>query len=110
MLVSKNKLFFVTLVFMMVVLKFSKAQDEEDDDMFEEFLIDILVGSAMAVCETNAMCSTIMWTLFLVVLFINLVLCCINGLKCYCCDVREKEIRRMGSVGASYYITRSLIR
>ena len=95
---------------MMFILKFSKAQDDDDDDIFEEFLIDILVGSAMAVCETNAVCSTVMWTLFLIILFVHLILCCINGSKCYCCDVREKDIRRIGVTGTSYHITRSLMR
>lgn len=105
-----TKIFFFFTIALAILPKFIRAEDD-DDDLLGEVLTDIMVGVAVASCETNALCSAFMTIIAIVAITITLIGCCING--CRCDDEyrpSRKSFRRAGTGAIGYGIGRSLFR
>ena len=104
------KIFFLLTIFLTILPKFVKA-DDDDDDIVGEIIVDLFAGVAMAACETSATCSSFM-TIFTIAMFLfTLLCCCINGCKCDD-EYRPsgKTYRRIGTGAIGYGVGRSLFR
>lgn len=105
------KIFFFFTIVLAILPKFIRAEDDDDDDILGEILTDLMVGVAVASCETNALCSAFMTIVSIAFIIISLICCCING--CRCDDEyrpSRKSFRRAGTGAIGYGIGRSLFR
>ena len=110
----QTKISFSTVIYTLTILfiiSISVVKAENDDDeILGEVLTDILVGSAVAVCETNAACNGFMTLITIVFIITSLIGWCCNG--CRCDDEyypSRRTMRRAGTSAISYGITRSLM-
>ena len=103
------KIFFLLIIFLTILPKFVKADD--DDDIIGEIIVDLFIGVAMAACETSATCSSFMTIVSIAIILFTLLCCCINGCKCDD-EYRPsgKTYRRIGTGAIGYGIGRSLFR
>lgn len=103
-----TKIFFFFTIALVILPKFIRAEDD-DDDLLGELLTDLMVGVAVSACETNAMCSAFMTIVSITVIIISLIGCCING--CRCDDEYSpsgRTFRRAGTGAIGYGIGRAL--
>ena len=104
------KIFFFFTIVLAIMPKFIRAEDD-DDDILGQIVVDLMVGIAVAVCETNATCSAFMTIVAIAFIIISLICCCING--CRCDDEYRpsgRTFRRAGTGAIGYGIGRSLFR
>ena len=104
------KIFFLLIIFLTILPKFVKA-DDDDDDIIGEIIVDLLIGVAMAACETSATCSSFMTIVSIAIILFTLLGCCISGCKCDD-EYRPsgKTYRRIGTGVIGYGIGRSIFK
>ena len=104
------KIFFLLTIFLTILPKFVKA-DDDDDDIIGEIMIDLFIGVALAVCETSATCSSFMTIVTIAMILFTLLGCCISGCKCDD-EYRPsgKTYRRIGTGAIGYGIGRSIFK
>lgn len=96
------------MIILAIMPKFIRAEDD-DDNLLGDVLTDIMVGVAVASCETNALCSAFMTIVSIAFIIIILIGCCING--CRCDDEyrpSRKSLRRVGTSAIGYGIGRTI--
>ena len=105
-----TKIFFLLTIFLTILPKFVKA-DDDDDDIIGEIIVDLLIGVAMAACETSATCSSFMTIVSIAIILFTLLGCCISGCKCDD-EYRPsgKTYRRIGTGVIGYGIGRSIFK
>lgn len=107
--ISFSTVIYTLIILFIITISVVKAE-EDDDDILGEILTDILVGSAVAVCESYAACKGFMILITIVFIIISLIGWCCNG--CRCDDEyypSRRTMRRAGTSAISYGITRSLV-
>ena len=90
-------------------IKIVKADDDDDDDIFAELIGDIIIGVAIATCESNAVCNMVLTIGTLLFITIGLIGWCINGCQCECERPSNRSLRRAGGVSVGYGIGRSIM-
>lgn len=104
------KIFFLLTIFLTILPKFVRADDDDDDNIVGEIIVDLFVGIALAACETSAACSSFMTIISLIFLFIGIITWCASGADCRDCSPSRKSFRRAGTTGIGYAAGRSLFR
>ena len=104
------KIFFLLIIFITILPKFVKA-DDDDDDIIGEIIVDLFIGVAMAACETSATCSSFMTIVSIAIILFTLLGFCISGCKCDD-EYRPsgKTYRRIGTGAIGYGIGRSIFK
>lgn len=104
------KIIFCFTIFMVILPKFVRAEDD-DDDILGEIIVDLFIGIAVSACETNATCNKFMSIIAITIVIFTLIMCCINGCKCDD-DYRhnKRTFRRIGTATVGYGIGRSIFR
>ena len=103
-MIAKTKFIFVVGIIILILPHFIRA-DEDDDECV---LCDVLIGAAMAICETNENCNAIMT-------IVGLVSICILMLGCICGDDEARDeiwdsfpsARKTASIGAGYGLAKA---
>ena len=87
-------------IFGLLLIGSVNAQDNDDDSL----LTDIVVGAGVALCEKNAICSSILVTIFWMFVVFNIYLCFIGEW-----EPPEIKPQKIIASGTSYMVTRALI-
>ena len=85
----------------------TSVRADDDEDILGELMTDLLIGAAVAVCESYATCNAIL-TVITIISILILICGCIFG-----DEHTRKEIweglppsRRIAGTGAGYYLTK----
>tara|TARA_Y100000389_G_scaffold180234_1_gene194904 strand:+ start:695 stop:1015 length:321 start_codon:yes stop_codon:yes gene_type:complete len=103
-MIVKTK-FILVVGFIILNLPHFIRADEDDDECV---LCDVLIGTAMAICETNESCNAIMT-------IVALISICILILGCICGDDEARDeiwdsfpsARKTASIGAGYGLAKA---
>ena len=82
-----------------------RAEDDDEDDILGEILVDILVGAAIAVCQSNAACNGLLTLVTVIFITISLIGWCLSGCECDCEAPSRRQMRRAGTIGVGYGLT-----
>lgn len=104
----KSKIvYYLPFVFMLFIFctKVVRAEDDDEDDILGEIIVDILVGTALAVCQSNAVCNGLLTLLTIIFITFSLIGWCLSGCECDCEAPNRRQMRRTGTIGLGYGLT-----
>ena len=99
-IITKRNFICVVAVILLYLPHFIRADDDDDDECV---LCDVLIGAAIAVCQTNETCDGL-------ITIIGLISICILIIGCICGDNEERDeiwdslpsARKTASIGTGY--------
>lgn len=107
---SKNtvKILFIFTIMLTILPKFIRAEDD-DDDFLSEVVIDLMIGGAIAICESFHLCHMFI-TAVTVITIISLPFCLCAGIISPSGLCSERNARRGITNGIGYGATRAFMR
>lgn len=88
-------------------LAYGYSDEDDEDDILGEILVDMMVGVAIAVCETSVACTQIMHIIGTIVILITLISWICNG--CRCETPTKRDVRRGATIVSSRYAAKWLV-
>jgi len=107
MSLKSKTLYYLPFVFMLFLFctKVVRAEDDDEDDILGEILVDIMVGAAIAVCQSNAVCNGLLTLVTVIFITISLIGWCLSSCECDCEAPSRRQMRRAGTIGVGYGLT-----
>lgn len=98
---------YILMLFLVIGTTMCYCKDDNDDDeIISEIMIDLLLGVLIEECSYYKTCSTIMSSIFIIVLLTALCMCLISG-ECHMRGLSKRELRRVGTTYTGMRLRRS---
>ena len=92
---------FTYILFVLSLLGCGTFAEDDDDEFVVEFISDLLLGAALAVCGHYAWCQMLLITMALAFVVIAIIMFISTG-ECLCKRPTGKDFRRSATVYGGY--------